>query len=135
MPVNSADPSAIIPQSASAVGITSELGLAQRWIFGNWTLNGGLYGGALFGILQGATAQGYPISANQTGFGGTLRFGSEYRFTPNFLIGADLGFRYYFFPGYYWTSSSLTGFAQPITFNAPLASFGPVLLLKATYQF
>lgn len=133
-------PSDIIAQTATALGITSELGLSKRWFLGNWTINAGLSGGALFGILSGISMQQFPITATQTGFGGTLRVGAEYQITPNFLLGLDTGFRYYFFPSSAfpanaWSSSSLTGFPQPINFNAPLASFGPLILLNATYTF
>lgn len=130
IPIDQANPNlVIIPQQASALSITTELGLMKRWNINQWLIDFGLSGGALFGILNTGIFN-FP-SPTQTGFGGTAKLGVGYQVTPEFVLGLDAGFRFYQLG--FW-SSSHSGFPQPLNFP-PLNSWGPVLALRASYSF
>lgn len=110
---------------AAGLGISAELGIIQRWEFGDFLLKAGARGGMLTGLLLDSFVfTGMPT---MTTFGGTVIVGGEWRLTPNFLLGLDTGFRYY--AEGYWYSAG-----QPVAFS-PVSALGPVLQLTGTFAF
>ncbi|MEZ0371783.1 MAG: hypothetical protein ACAI44_22015, partial [Candidatus Sericytochromatia bacterium] len=68
--------------SPAPIGITGELGLLKRWFFGSWSLDTGLSGGLLFGMM--ANVQNPVDTMTTFGFSGTGRVGVSYQITPQF---------------------------------------------------
>lgn len=117
---------------AAAMGILGELGVAKRWRFGDYYLEGSLKGGVLGGILMdsGVINQftGIPDTPYTYTFGGTVGLGAGWQITDNFAMGLDTGFRYY--ADGFWTDSM----GQPLIFPY-LSAWGPVLQLSVEYMF
>jgi hypothetical protein len=122
---------------AQVLAYNAELGLLKRFSFGQWSFSAGLRGGLLGAIIMGANSTfPNPLQPDPSAmaFGGTALLGAAYRFTPEWMVGLDAGFRY--FDGGQW-SSNAGGFAQPFQplYQNPLQSIGPVLGLYVGYTF
>lgn len=117
---------------AAAMGIIGELGIAKRWRFGNYYVEGSLKGGMLGGILMdsGVINQftGFPDTPYTYTFGGTVGLGAGWQITDSFALGLDTGFRYY--ADGFWTDSM----GQPLIYPN-LSAWGPVLQLSVEYMF
>lgn len=117
---------------AAAMGIIGELGLAKRWRFGDYYLEGSLKGGMMGGLLMdsGVINQftGFPDTPYTITFGGTLGLGGGWQINDNFALGLETGFRYY--ADGFWTDSIGTPVAYPF-----LSALGPVLQLSVEYMF
>lgn len=117
---------------AAAMGIIGELGVAKRWRFGQYYLEGSLKGGMIGGLLMdsGVINQftGFPDTPYTITFGGTVGLGAGWQVTDNFAFGLDTGFRYY--ADGFWTDSM----GQPVAYPL-LSAWGPVLQLSVEYMF
>lgn len=123
------------PGSPSATAITGELGLLKRWFFGPWSLDTGLSGGILFGLMPFPNPQfGTLDNLTTLGFQGTARVGGSYQFNPNFSVGLHTGFR--FASADFWSQAVQPGFpAQPNPSLPLLGGWGPLIQLTASYTF
>ena len=117
---------------AAAVGIIGELGVAKRWQFGNYYVEGGLRGGTIYGILldSGVINQftGFPDNPYTITFGGTAVIGAGWNITEQFSVGLDTGFRYY--ADGFWTDST----GQPVAYPL-ISAWGPIIQVSAEYMF
>lgn len=121
---------------AQILAYNAEMGLLKRFSMGSWSFSAGVRGGLLGAVIM--QANGFipnPLQPDPTAmaFGGTALLGAAYRFTPEFMVGLDAGFRY--FDGGQWTTNA--GFPSPFTplMQNPLQSIGPVFGLYAGYTF
>ncbi|MGE3727728.1 MAG: hypothetical protein AB7I41_19370 [Candidatus Sericytochromatia bacterium] len=122
---------------AQILAYNAEMGLLKRFSFGQWSFSAGLRGGMMGAVIMQANGPfPNPLQPDPTAmaFGGTALLGAAYRFTPEFMLGIDAGFRY--FDGGQWTSNN-AGFPSSFTplIQNPLQSIGPVLGLYAGYTF
>jgi hypothetical protein len=117
---------------AAAMGIIGELGLAKRWRFGDYYLEGSLKGGMMGGLLMdsGVINQftGFPDTPYTFTFGGTVGLGGGWQINDNFALGLETGFRYY--ADGFWTDS----IGNPVAFPF-LSAVGPVLQVSVEYMF
>lgn len=136
-------------QEPQATVVLGELGVKKKWYFRQLIVSAELRGGMMMGLLQdpalsqtfqqpgfgqptfGQPGFGQPVQTetlNQSTFGGTLLVGGHYQLTPDWILGLDLGWRFYMNGGALWS-----GNLGPRQLTYGLSSNGPVIQLFANY--
>lgn len=117
-----------ISTSAAALPLVGEIGVLKRWYLRQLILELGGQVGLMGGALLNSSLSEIPYTFS---FGATALAGAAWQFSPDLIIGAQGGWRFY--APSEWKATSSTG---PSTLSLPgLSSNGPVLQLYASYMF